>query len=531
MTTPNPNHPEPPSQPNPDSAPVISSPSGAEPMYARPLGARPERVLVLGGSGYIGGRLLPRLVNSGYTVRVLSRRRERLEGSAGDSLEVVAGDASDAGAVDAAMQGVDVVYYLIHSMTTERDFARVDRQIAQNVAGAAARHGVRRIIYLGGLTPETSDLSVHLASRHEVAEILEASRVPTLVFQAGVVIGSGSASFEMVRHLTEVLPVMPAPKWVLNRIQPIAIRDVMHYLLAAPRVGAEVGGTFDIGGPDVLTYAAMMNGYARAAGLPPRRILALPVLTPRLASHWVNLVTPVPGRLARPLVESLQHDCVMRDHRIDGVIAPPPAGLTPYAQAVSLALRRIEVDQVETSWVDAAVSRAPSDPLPSDPEWAGRVVYTDLRSEPTYASRDALWKVITGIGGENGWYSPPVLWALRGWMDRLVGGVGLQRGRRNRSDVRVGDAIDFWRVEVCEPGRMLRLRAEMRLPGLAWLELTCEGDETDAEYVQRAIFFPRGLAGRLYWLAVTPFHGIVFAGMARRIVEIAESDEANRVQR
>ncbi|SDD79190.1 SDR family oxidoreductase [Glycomyces harbinensis] len=510
------------------SRPDITAPSGAEPPFRwSPTceGEAAPLVLLLGATGYIGGRLLPRLLNAGYRVRVFTRRPERARGfAASEAVEVFRGDAADPDAVRRAMDGVRFVYHLVHSMTDGRDFRRLDRVIAHNVADAAAAAGVRRLVYLGGLAPRTGKLSAHLASRREVGEILERSGVPVLMFQAGVVIGSGSASFEMIRHLTEVLPVMTAPRWVRNRIQPIAIRDVLHYLLYALKLGDDVSGAFDIGGPDVLRYDEMMNGYARLAGLPRRRILALPVLTPRLASHWVGLVTPVPRNLARPLVESLQHDCVMRDHRVDEFITAPPCGLLSYDAALRLALGRIEVDRVETSWVDATVAQSPSDPLPSDPEWAGRVVYTDARTIATTASPEALWRVITGIGGENGWYSTPLLWAVRGWADRVFGGVGLKRGRRSRSTVRVGDVIDFWRVEVCEPGRLLRLRAEMRLPGLAWLDLSCEAG-TRTRYRQRAVFFPRGLSGRLYWLAVMPFHGLVFSGMARRIVAIAESEE------
>jgi uncharacterized protein YbjT (DUF2867 family) len=517
-----------------ESGADLTAPSGAEALYRWSPGYAGEAapvVLLLGATGYIGGRLLPRLLNAGYRVRVLTRRPDRARGfAASDAVEIVKGDAMDAAAVRGAMDGVRYVYHLVHSMTGNRDFRRFDRVIARNVAAGAAAAGVRRLVYLGGLAPRSGRLSAHLASRREVGAILQRSGVPVLVLQAGVVIGSGSASFEMIRHLTEVLPVMPAPRWVRNRIQPIAIRDVLHYLLRALQLGDDAVGVFDVGGPDVLRYDQMMNGYARLARLPRRRIWALPVLTPRLASHWVGLVTPVPSSLARPLVESLQHDCVMRDHRIDGIIPPPPGGLTSYDEALALALGRIEIDRVETSWVDATVARAPSDPLPSDPQWAGRVVYTDVRTVETTASREDLWRVITGIGGENGWYSTPLLWALRGWGDRLYGGVGLQRGRRSRTVLRVGDAIDFWRVEVCEPERLLRLRAEMRLPGLAWLDLACENGAR-TRYRQRAVFFPRGLSGRLYWLAVTPFHGLVFSGMARRIVALAEGEQGRSAAR
>lgn len=517
--------------PIPSPTPALASPGASEPTGAEPqLRAVPRqsgeapRALVLGATGYIGGRLVPRLLAGGYRVRVLARSPERVAAFPwADQVELATGDARDAAAMRAAMQDVDLVYFLIHSMTGGTHFVEVDRDIASLTASAAKASGVRRIVYLGGLHPDHAHLSPHLASRVEVGRILLASGVPTLVLQAGVVIGSGSASFEMVRHLTEVLPYMPAPKWVRNFIQPIAVRDVLYYLLAAAHVPAEVSRAVDIGGPDVLRYGQMMNGYAVVAGLPQRRIAALPVLTPRLASHWVGLVTPVPQALARPLVESLQHDCVMRNRDIDAIIPPPPGGLTRYQRSVRLALGRVQQDEVETSWLDARVTGAPSDPLPSDPQWAGRTVFTDERERPTRASRAALWAVIEGIGGDNGWYSPPLLWAIRGWIDRFVGGVGLRRGRRNRHSVAVGDAIDFWRVEAREEGRLLRLRAEMKLPGSAWLELGCVETPAGLVYRQRAVFFPRGLSGRLYWLAVTPFHGLIFSGMANRIVAIAEA--------
>jgi uncharacterized protein YbjT (DUF2867 family) len=504
--------------------PELSAPSGRE----EALRAMPRQdgtmplALVLGGTGYIGGRLVPRLLAAGYRVRLLARHPERVAAFPwGARVAVVEGDATDAAAVGAAVADVDVLFYLVHSMASGRGFEAVDRQAAQTVADAASSAGVGRLVYLGGLHPD-GPLSRHLRSRVEVGETFLRSGVPTLVLQAGVVIGSGSASFEMVRHLTDVLPYMPAPKWVRNRIQPIAVRDVLHYLLGAARVPADVSRTVDIGGPDVLRYGQMMNGYAAEAGLPQRAIAALPVLTPGLASHWVNLVTPIPRSIARPLVESLQHDCVMRDHDVDALIPPPEGGLTPYRRAVRLALGRVQADTVETSWQDADVG-VPSDPLPSDPDWAGRTVYTDMRTARTRAPVDRLWAVITGIGGENGWYSTPLLWALRGWMDKVVGGVGLARGRRRRSTVSVGDAIDFWRVEAMDPGRMLRLRAEMKVPGEAWLELRSTPEAEGSQYDQRAVFFPRGLSGRLYWLAVLPFHGFIFRGMANRITAAAEA--------
>ncbi|HEU4757222.1 MAG TPA: SDR family oxidoreductase [Agromyces sp.] len=482
------------------------------------------RILVTGATGYIGGRLVPRLIDAGHDVRVIARRPERLRDVPWSSdVDVVEGDLTDAAAVDRATRDVDVVYYLVHSMGGRGSFEDVESRIARNVATSAKANGVGRIVYLGGLHPDDATLSRHLRSRVRVGEILIASGVPTIVLQAGVIIGSGSTSFEMIRHLTEVLPYMPAPRWVRNFIQPIAVRDVLHYLMRAAEVPPEVSGAFDIGGPDVLRYGQLMNGYALEAGLRQRPIAALPVLTPWLAGQWVNLVTPIPRRLAVPIIESLQFDCVMRDHAIDAVIPPPPEGLVGYRRSVRLALEKERLGEVETSWRNAEVAGAPSNPLPSDPDWSGHTVYVDRRERPADASVDALWSVIEGVGGENGWYSFPLAWAIRGWIDKLFGGVGLRRGRRDPDTLHPGDAVDFWRVEAIERPSFLRLRAEMRVPGRAWLEMSAEPAGAGSTYRQRAVFFPKGLAGRLYWWSVLPFHGVVFAGMANRITAEAEA--------
>ena len=326
----------------------------------------------------------------------------------------------------------------------------------------------------------------------------------------------------MIRHLTEVLPYMPAPRWVRNRVQPIAIRDVLRYLVLAASVDGELNRTFDIGGPDVLRYGQMMNGYAVEAGLPQRYIAALPVLTPWLASQWVSLVSPVPRQIAVPIIASLQNDCVVTEHDVDSVLPPPDEGLLPYRTAVRLALTREAAGQVETSWQNATVPGAPSDPLPSDPDWAGHTVFTDLRERESAASAGAVWDVIESIGGEKGWHSFPLAWAARGWIDRLIGGVGMHRGRRHPSRVNRGDVIDVWRVESVDRGRMLRLRAEMRMPGRGWLELGVGPTATGSRYRQRAIYFPKGLSGRLYWAVLLPFHGIIFNGMADSILREAE---------
>ena len=482
------------------------------------------RMLVTGASGYVGGRLVPRLLDRGHDVTVVVRDAHRLDNVPWrDQVRVIVGDLHERDIVREAVKNQHVVYYLVHSMASSADFDVLEREIATVVAEESKAAGVGRIVYLGGLHPE-GKLSKHLASRKEVGDILLASGVPTIVLQAGVIIGSGSASFEMIRHLTEVLPYMPAPKWVRNFIQPIAVRDVMHYLLEAAHLDPSVNRAFDIGGPDVYRYGQLMNGYAVEAGLKQRPIASLPVLTPYLASQWVNLVTPIPRSLAVPIIESLLNDAVMSNHDIDDVIPPPAEGLISYRRAVRLALARMREGEAETSWRDAQVQGAPHDPLPSDPEWAGHTVYTDIRTVSSTAPADVLWGVVESIGGENGWYSLPGAWALRGLVDKLVGGVGLRRGRRDPEKLVTGDALDFWRVERVERGSILRLRAEMKVPGLAWLEFVVNdlGDD-GSELTQRAIFFPHGLGGRLYWLAVMPFHGIVFDGMARGLARKAES--------
>ena len=487
-------------------------------------------IAVAGATGYIGGRLVPLLLEAGHDVRVLTRNREKLRDVPWrGQVEITVGSMEDPQTARNLCHGADIVYYLVHSMAGDRhtaaDFERVERLCARNLGQAAREAGVQRLIYLSGLHPQ-GQLSRHLASRTEVGEIFLSSGTPTAVLQAGLVIGSGSASFEMVRHLTDVLPVMPAPQWVLNKIQPIAVRDALHYLVGACHLPSEVNRTFDIGGPEVLTYAQMMRSYAAAAGFREPVVLPLPVLTPWLAAQWVNLVTPVPRNLAIPLVESLQHDCVAGENDIASYIPEPDGGLTPYKRAVQLALNKIEADTVETTWATAHAVSAPAEPLPSDPEWAGLTVFTDERSKTTEAPASQVWKIMEGIGGKTGYYSLPFAWTVRGWMDKLAGGVGLGRGRRSSNSLQLNDAVDWWRVETLERGTLLRLRAEMIVPGRAWLEfevtpLLANGIEKGSVFRQRAIFFPRGLSGRLYWLAVLPFHGIIFKNMANRITATA----------
>jgi uncharacterized protein YbjT (DUF2867 family) len=488
----------------------------------------PRTCLVTGATGYIGGRLVPELLDAGHRVRVLTRSPERLRDHPwADRVEIARADAGDPEGVAAACAGVDVVYYLIHALGSGPEFEATDRGTAQVMARAAKEAGVGRLVYLGALEPEDEDLSPHLRSRVEVARILLDSGVPTAVLRAAVVLGSGSASFEMLRHLTERLPVMVTPRWVHSRIQPIAVRDVLRYLVGCAGLPGSVHRCFDVGGPDVMNYAEMMQRYAAVAGLPRRRILPVPLFTPSLSSHWVGLITPVPAGIARPLVESLRNTVVCGEHDIAEFVPDPPGGLIGFDEAVRLAVQRVNDSAVATRWASASVPGAPSDPLPTDPDWAGGSLYVDERIRTTSAPPEAVWRVVESIGGETGWYSFPLAWRVRGWLDRLVGGVGLRRGRRDPRRLYVGDALDFWRVEEREEGRLLRLRAEMRLPGLAWLEFHVEhGDSAHGRpgtaLRQRATFAPRGLAGHLYWWAVAAFHGIVFGGMVRGVVQAAE---------
>ncbi|MEV0945026.1 SDR family oxidoreductase [Rhodococcus sp. NPDC049939] len=477
------------------------------------------RALVTGSTGYIGGRLAPRLAEAGYKVRVLARSPDKLADVPWASdVEIVRGDLSNPGSLTAAFADVDVVYYLVHSMEGTGEFEETERISAQNVARAARDCGVSRIIYLGGLHPDSPNLSPHLRSRTRVGKILIKSGIPTMVLQAGVVIGSGSASFEMIRHLTNRLPVMTTPRWVNNKIQPIAVRDVLHYLVAAAQAPLPRSRTYDIGGPDIIRYGEMMQIYAEIAGLQRRRILVLPVLTPKLAGLWIGLVTPIPPSLGRALIESLRDDAVVSEHEIDDVIPRPEEGLTSYREAVRLALRRTDDGEVETTWAGASPVNAPSQPLPSDPQWAGEVVYTDERTKECDADAKTLWSVVESIGGENGWYSFPLAWSVRGWLDRVVGGVGHTRGRRDPKQLNTGDPLDFWRVERIDRGTLLRLRAEMRTPGGAWLEWRIQPVGANrSRLCQRAIFFPKGLAGRLYWYSILPFHGVIFRGMMENI--------------
>ena len=479
---------------------------------------QPALCLVTGATGYIGGRLIVELLAHGYRVRVLARNVSRLKNHPWiNQVEVFEGDAQNEAALSAAMAGADVAYYLLHALMAKDHFEDQERAMAELFGKVAKAASIKRLVYLGGIIAPTETMSPHLQARADTGEILRNCGVPTIELRAGVVIGSGSASFEMLRYLTERLPIMTVPKWVNVRIQPIAVRDVLRYLVGAAALDKSVSGVFDIGGPEVFTYKEMMQQYAEAAGLRRRIIIPVPVLTPRLSSGWVGLVTPVPYTLAKRLVDSLKNEVVASDDRIRSLIADPDGGLTPFKRAVQLALTKIKDARVETRWTNASVPGTPSEPLPTDPNWAGGTLYKDVRIRHSPDTVEQVWQRVEAIGGENGYSTATWAWELRGLIDRIFGGVGLRRGRRDPHKLQVGDALDFWRVEELEENRLLRLRAEMKMPGLAWLEFGVEEDvETGGSIItQVAIYAPRGLLGHLYWWAVWPMHGLVFPSMVK----------------
>ncbi len=479
------------------------------------------RVAVIGATGYVGGRLVPELLAAGHEVRCVARNPERLSGVEWRSeVDVQAADVLDRDSLDEALAGMDAVYYLVHAMGPDRDFERTDRIGAENTRVAAEAAGVERIIYLGGLGDDDAEaLSDHLASRHEVGQVLAAGTVPVIELRAAVIIGSGSASFEMLRNLTDVLPAMICPRWVTKtQCQPIAIADVLHYLVTVLELADIDDAIFEIGGPDVLTYREMMDVYAECAGLRPRLIVPVPLLTPRLSSHWVNLVTPLPYGLARPLVDSLINDVVVSPERdIGRVIDHEPYTLD---EAIKRALATVGDLRIKTSWMDSAPAANAASPMPQDPDWAGGTIYQDIQEVSTTTTPEQLFVTVTGVGGERGWYVANSLWTLRGVLDKVIGGVGMRRGRRHPDELRVGDALDFFRVEAYEPPSLLRLRAEMKVPGDAWLEWRITGGPDDAatELRQLARFHPRGITGRAYWWLLLPIHKVMWRKLAERIV-------------
>lgn len=477
-------------------------------------------VLVTGATGYIGGRLVPRLLDAGFRVRCLARDVARLQGrSWRGQVELVEGDVLRPETLTAAMTGVDVAYYLVHSLGAGSDFPERDAQAARNFGAAARDAAVARIVYLGGLGDPATALSAHLRSRHETGDALRESGVPVTEFRAGVIVGSGSLSFEMIRYLTERVPVMICPRWVFTRIQPIAVRNVLDYLTAAMRIPASAGRTIEIGGADVISYGEMLTFYAEVRGL-RRWLLPVPVLTPKLSSFWVHFVTPIPAAIARPLIAGLRNEIIVRDDlaaRLFPEITP-----LDYRSAVKLALEKLDAAGVETRWSDAlSTSQSNATPVTLTTH-EGMII--EHRQIAVDAPVDAIYRAFTGLGGARGWLYMNWAWRFRGAIDRLFGGVGLRRGRRDGGDVRVGEALDFWRVEAVDPGRMMRLRAEMKVPGSAWLQFEIKIQDRDLRplLAQTAFFAPRGLLGLIYWYGIYPIHALIFRGMIKRLAERAE---------
>jgi len=468
-------------------------------------------VLVTGASGYVGGRLVPDLLNAGARVRCLARNPAKLAAAPWrERVEVMAGDVG--GPLDSAMEGVDVAVYLVHSIGQGSNWQAREIDEATNFATAARQAGVRRIVYLGGLGRPTDELSAHLRSRQAVGERLAESGVPVIELRAGVVLGSGSASFEMLRYLVDVLPVMVTPKWVETKCQPIGIIDVLAYLRAAILYPDDITGVYEIGGPDVLTYAELMGVYAAAADLPKRKLIPVPVLTPRLSAHWVGLVTPVPASLASELVESLVNEVVLADDRAAQTFGVHPISVR---EAIDRALLKSNSGEVPSRFTDADLG--PFLPTPTDPTWAGGTVLRDRREIEIPRPPADVFAAVCRIGGERGWYSGASLWRLRGAIDLVAGGPGLRRGRRDPDQLLVGEPLDFWRVEDLVPDRRLRLRAEMLMPGAAWLTFEIEPTAAGSRVTQVAEFRPHGLLGRLYWAGVAPFHRLVFPGLLNGI--------------
>jgi uncharacterized protein YbjT (DUF2867 family) len=482
-------------------------------------------IFVTGTTGYVGGRLVPALLRAGYRVRCLAREPRKLQERPwrnDPNVDVVQGDLSDVDALADQLRGFTVAYFLVHSMEASGGkYVERDRLLASNFAQAAKMAGVQRIIYLGGLGELGAGLSHHLRSRREVEETLGSTGISVTTLRAAMIIGSGSASFEILRYLVERLPVMVTPSWVTTESQPVAISDVLHWLVRCLEVPETTGKTLEIGGPDVLPYRDLMRIMAEELDIPKRWIVPVPILTPKLSSLWISLVTPVSYKIARPLAEGLRNRVVVTDDSTQRLMPHPALGVR---EAIQRALHKIELNEVETRWSVAG-------PIQGDPHWAGGKVFADQRSVMIQADPASVFAAVCRIGGGNGWYAGDILWRIRGWMDTLIGGPGLRRGRRDSERVEFGEALDFWRVVGIDRDRSLSLLAEMKLPGVAMLnfDLAPIGDER-TRLTMTARYRPKGLFGILYWYAVAPLHNIVFGGMLKGIRNVAEQSRLNKVK-
>jgi uncharacterized protein YbjT (DUF2867 family) len=473
-------------------------------------------ILVTGATGYVGGRLVPRLWQKGYKIRCLVRDASRLKGR-WEGVEIVQGNVLEPESLNDKFIGIETAYYLIHSMGGDGEFSRTDIVAAENFAFAAEKQGVKRIIYLGGLGSPEENLSKHLSSRLKTGDTLRKFDVPVTEFRAGVIVGSGSLSFEMIRYLTERLIVMITPKWVNTRTQPIAIRDVLRYLIDALKVENTRGEIIEIGGEDILTYKDLMRIYADIRGL-KRYFIKVPVLTPKLSSHWIGLVTPLPSRIAKPLVDGLKNELICKSNKARELFNFKTIS---YNEAVKLALQQNKTGKTETIWFSSYSSGTKNKITPVHLTQKEGIII-EKRETLVNASAESTFKAFTSLGGKNGWYAD-ILWKIRGYIDLAFGGVGLRRGRRSESELLSGDPLDFWRVEAIENNRLLRLRAEMILPGEAWLQFNVENTNgNNSILTQTAFFEPRGLWGLLYWYLVYPLHGLIFGGMLKSLKKRAE---------
>jgi uncharacterized protein YbjT (DUF2867 family) len=479
--------------------------------------SQPSLVLLTGATGYIGGRLLTCLEAKGCRIRCLARKPEHLHHRQNRQVEIVQGNVLETDSLRTAMSNIQAAYYLIHSMASEGKFEEEDRKAAHYFGKAAKEAGVKRIIYLGGLGNPEENLSPHLKSRQEVGKILRESGVQVIEFRASVVIGSGSLSFEIIRALVERLPVMITPRWVSVPTQPICITDLLHYLMEALTQSVEGNPIFEIGGNDVVSYGDLMKEYAKQRGL-TRLMLPVPVLTPSLSSLWLGLVTPVYARIGRKLIDSIRNPTIVQDAAAQRFFGIRPMNVS---EAIATALRNEDHEIAETRWSDALSSAG------IIREWGGTRFGTrlvDSRMDHVEVPPTVAFRPIRRIGGQTGWYYGNWLWKIRGWLDLLAGGVGLRRGRRDPENVYVGDPLDFWRVEQFEPDRLLRLAAEMKLPGRAWLQFEVQATEKGSQIRQTAIFDPHGLQGLLYWYLLYPIHLCVFGGMLKGIIRTARQE-------
>lgn len=490
-------------------------------------------IVVTGPTGYVGGRLVPILLDKGYEVRCIARSPRKLDGRdwrSNDQVSVEQSDLSDVEALTEILRGCDAAYYLVHSMEASgSDYAERDRQLATNFATAAKNADVQRIIYLGGLGAGDSLLSEHLESRREVERVLGSTGVPVTVFRAAMIIGSGSVSFEILRYLVERLPIMITPSWVKTESQPIAIADVLHWLVRCLEVPETTGEILEIGGADIEPYHDLMRTMTQELKLPKRIIIPVPVLTPRLSSGWISLITPVSYRIARPLADGLRNRVVVTNDLTQQLMPHEPMSVR---DAIRNALTRTETNDVQTRWSVAG-------PIPGDPDWAGGTTFEDQRTIDIDASPEQVFKAVCRIGGGHGWYAADILWKVRGWMDMLVGGPGLRRGRRDPDKIEYGETLDFWRVIGIQHNESLTLRAEMKLPGTAILDFNLNpiDQETPAApstppttITMTARFRPKGILGILYWYSVLPFHSIVFKGMLKGIKRSAESKQSKQIE-